>query len=54
MAMMTGWQRMQKADADRTFAWWDFLRGERHDRVKIRRAWYIAGYKESAPVRKRR
>ena len=49
MARITGWQRMQKADADRTFVWWDFLRGEKHDRVKIRRAWYIAGVQGKRP-----
>lgn len=54
MAMQTKWQRTQEAAAVRTFVWGCFLRREKHNRVKIRRAYRIMGYKESAPVRKRR
>lgn len=52
MAMMTKWQRIQKAAANRTYARWDMLQGETSRRVNIRRAWYIMGHKKSAPVRK--
>ena len=52
MAMMTKWQRRDKAAADRTYARWDMLENETFRRVTLRRAWYIMGHKESAPVRK--
>lgn len=54
MAMMTKWQRMAKAAADRAFARRDVLAGSdtSRGRVAIRRAWYIMGHKKSAPIRK--
>ena len=52
MAMMTKWQRMAKAAADRAYARGDMLRGETSRRVALRRAWYIMGHKKSAPIRK--
>ena len=52
MAMMTKWQRMAKADADRAYARWDMLRGETERRVALRRAWFVMGHKKSAPIRK--
>ncbi len=54
MAMMTKWQRMAKAAADRAFARRDVLAGSdtSRGRVKVRRAWIITGHKKSAPCRK--
>ena len=52
MAMMTKWQKAGKAAADRAFARWDMLQGETSRRVNIRRAWFVAGHKKSAPIRK--
>lgn len=54
MARMAKWQRTQEAAAVRTFVWGCFSRRRKHNLVKIRRAYHIMGYKESAPVRKRR
>ena len=52
MAVMTKWQKMQYEAAMRRFAWRELLRGEKHRRINIRRAWYIMGYTKSAPIRK--
>lgn len=54
MAMMTKWQRMAKAAADRAFARRDVLAGSdtSRGRVKVRRALIVTGHKKSAPIRK--
>ena len=54
MAMMTKWQRMAKAAADRAFARRDVLAESdtSRGRVKVRRALIVTGHKKSAPIRK--